>query len=44
MQHRDERKMTTMFSNKSNDENIPIDAEACYEIVASKEEIYLGKL
>ncbi|MBZ5570675.1 MAG: hypothetical protein LAO09_02210 [Acidobacteriia bacterium] len=30
-----------MSINISNDKNIPTDAEACYETVASQEEIYL---
>jgi hypothetical protein len=33
--------MTTMFLYQRNDENIPTDREACYEAVASQEEIYL---
>jgi hypothetical protein len=33
--------MTTMFLYERNDENIPTDAEAYYEAVASQEEIYL---
>ena len=33
--------MTTMFLYERNDENLPTDAEAYYEAVASQEEIYL---
>jgi hypothetical protein len=33
--------MTTIFIYESNDENLPTDTEACYEVVASQEEIYL---
>jgi hypothetical protein len=33
--------MTTMFLYQRNDENIPTDTEACYEAVASQEEISL---
>jgi hypothetical protein len=31
----------TMPINMSKDDSIPTDAEACYETVASQEEIYL---
>jgi hypothetical protein len=41
MHHRHEREMTTMSTYKSNDESIPTDTDACYEAVASQEEIYL---
>jgi len=38
------REMTTMPIDKSSEGNIPNDSEACYEAVASQEEIYLEEV